>query len=244
MAVNVFSTGATNENYSRTELVDWTNTLCATHFTKIEEMCSGVAYCQILDMLFENCVPTKKVKFLAKNEVDYLSNWKVLQNGLKKVGIDKTIPVEKLTKGRFQDNLEFCQWFRKFFEKNHGGDVEYDALAVRGGIQLPINSKPVKPMSKPVRKPVSTKPIVSKAAQNSTAVKNTPVKLSSRKAEIDLLETELCTLKATAEGMENERDFYFRKLRDIETLCQEGQEDAPKLAEKITNILCQDDQEF
>jgi len=45
------------------------------------------------------------------------------------------IPVEKLSKGRFQDNFEFVQWFKKFFDANydlHG----YDAVSSRGGEPL------------------------------------------------------------------------------------------------------------
>lgn len=35
-------------------------------------------------------------------------------------------------KGRFQDNFEFLQWFKKFFDANYQG-TEYDALGMRGG---------------------------------------------------------------------------------------------------------------
>mgnify|MGYP001793807354 CR=1 FL=1 len=44
----------------------------------------------------------------------------------------QVIPVEKLVKGRFQDNFEFLQWFKKFFDANYSGQ-EYDALGARGG---------------------------------------------------------------------------------------------------------------
>ena len=42
--------------------------------------------------------------------------------------------MEKLIKGRFQDNFEFCQWFKKFFDANYAGN-EYDALGMRGNVQ-------------------------------------------------------------------------------------------------------------
>jgi len=43
--------------------------------------------------------------------------------------------VEKLVKGRFQDNFEFVQWFKKFFDANYDGR-EYDPVSARGGESL------------------------------------------------------------------------------------------------------------
>lgn len=43
------------------------------------------------------------------------------------------VPIDRLTKGRFQDNFEFLQWFKKFFDANYSGNEGYDALAMRGG---------------------------------------------------------------------------------------------------------------
>lgn len=48
---------------------------------------------------------------------------------------EQIIAVDKLIKGRFQDNFEFLQWFKKFFDANYDGR-EYDPLAIRGGIKL------------------------------------------------------------------------------------------------------------
>ena len=42
------------------------------------------------------------------------------------------IPVERLVKGKFQDNFEFVQWFKRFFDANYQGQ-DYDPLAARGG---------------------------------------------------------------------------------------------------------------
>lgn len=49
--------------------------------------------------------------------------------------IFQVIPVDKLIKGRFQDNFEFLQWFKKFFDANYDGR-EYDGLEARGGILI------------------------------------------------------------------------------------------------------------
>lgn len=43
------------------------------------------------------------------------------------------VPIDRLVKGRFQDNFEFLQWFKKFFDANNAGTESYDALAMRGG---------------------------------------------------------------------------------------------------------------
>lgn len=40
-----------------------------------------------------------------------------------------------MIKAKYQDNLEFCQWLKAFFEKNYSGEP-YDALNRRGGKDL------------------------------------------------------------------------------------------------------------
>lgn len=40
------------------------------------------------------------------------------------------IPVERLMKCKFQDNLEFMQWIKRFWDQNFPGG-EYDAVARR-----------------------------------------------------------------------------------------------------------------
>lgn len=47
--------------------------------------------------------------------------------------------MDKLIKGRFQDNFEFLQWFKKFFDANYDGR-EYDPLEARFGIPLGAGS--------------------------------------------------------------------------------------------------------
>lgn len=45
------------------------------------------------------------------------------------------MPIDKLVKGRFQDNFEFLQWFKKFFDANYQGTT-YDPLNMRSGEAL------------------------------------------------------------------------------------------------------------
>lgn len=39
------------------------------------------------------------------------------------------------------------------------------------------------------------------------------------------------------DGLEKERDFYFGKLRDIEVICQEMEEQNSPIVQKILDIL-------
>ncbi|XP_017839425.1 microtubule-associated protein RP/EB family member 1 isoform X2 [Drosophila busckii] len=135
MAVNVYSTNVTSENLSRHDMLAWVNDCLQSQFSKIEELCTGAAYCQFMDMLFPNSVPVKRVKFRTNLEHEYIQNFKILQAGFKKMSVDKIIPVDKLIKGRFQDNFEFLQWFKKFFDANYDGR-DYDPLVARAGIKL------------------------------------------------------------------------------------------------------------
>jgi len=139
MAVNVYSTNVTTENLSRHDMLAWVNDCLQAQFGKIEELCTGAAYCQFMDMLFPGSVPMKRVKFRTNLEHEYIQNFKILQAAFKKMLVDKIIPIDKLIKGRFQDNFEFLQWFKKFFDANYDGR-DYDAGGARDGAPMGFGS--------------------------------------------------------------------------------------------------------
>ena len=47
MAVNVYATSSTTENLSRHDMLAWVNDCLTTKYAKIEELCTGAAYCQV-----------------------------------------------------------------------------------------------------------------------------------------------------------------------------------------------------
>ncbi|KAL4680618.1 hypothetical protein H8959_022559 [Pygathrix nigripes] len=155
MAVNVYSTSVTSDNLSRHDMLAWINESLQLNLTKIEQLCSGAAYCQFMDMLFPGSIALKKVKFQAKLEHEYIQNFKILQAGFKRMGVDKIIPVDKLVKGKFQDNFEFVQWFKKFFDANYDGK-DYDPVAARQGQETAVAPSLVAPALNKPKKPLSS----------------------------------------------------------------------------------------
>ncbi|KAL4441708.1 hypothetical protein ABPG74_008705 [Tetrahymena malaccensis] len=120
---------------SKNEILAWINDLLKVNMTLIEQLGSGTMYCQLLDVIYPGQVPLSKVKWTAKLEYDFLHNFKILQQTFDKLQVPKMIPVNKLAKAKYQDNLEFAQWIKAYFdinckEKGRG----YDALKRRGNV--------------------------------------------------------------------------------------------------------------
>ncbi|KAJ7926499.1 calponin homology domain-containing protein [Mycena leptocephala] len=194
---------------SRTELLRWLNELLQLNYTKVEQCGAGGAYLQVLDSIY-NDIPMARVKMGAKHEYEYVANYKIMQNVFKIKKIDKTIPVEKLIKCKMQDNLEFLQWLKRFWDANYGGS-EYDAVGRRKGapgdppatLAGAVGHAPPAPVKTGGPKPVS-------GHRSSTP----------NDAAVQALNGQVRELRAHLEGLETERDFYFEKLRSIEILIQ------------------------
>ena len=85
----MYSTSITQETMSRHDIIAWVNDIVSLNYTKVEQLCSGAAYCQFMDMLFPGCISLKKVKFQAKLEHEYIHNFKLLQASFKRMNVDK-----------------------------------------------------------------------------------------------------------------------------------------------------------
>nr|CAA67697.1 unnamed protein product [Botryllus schlosseri] len=260
MAVNVYSTSVTTENLSRHDLLGWVNRSLDLNLTKVEQLCSGAVYCQFMHMLFDTKINIRKVKWESKLEHEYISNFKILQECFKRVSVDKNVPVERLVKGRFQDNFEFVQWFKKFFDANYKEEcADYDPVAVRGGVGLgasdfkkpgmrssapAMSTKKSAPSSlRSTSKPSHAASGMPRRGQVPAASAASHQELNAVKAELEDTRSENTELQSTVEALEKERDFYFSKLRDIELICQDlDREDGTafsvkELSEKVTEIL-------
>ena len=76
-----------------------------------------------------------RVDWAAKSSHEYVANYKLLQSAFNKNKIRKHVDVDKLIRGKYQDNLEFCQWLKAFFDQTcgmmNGMRENYDPVAVR-----------------------------------------------------------------------------------------------------------------
>lgn len=114
---------------SRSELLAWLNNLLQLNIQRIEECGTGAAYCQIMDSIYLD-IPMHRVRFDVSQEYDYYPNYKILQSCFARHKIEKIVYVEKLVKCRFQDNLEFLQWIKKYWMQ-HKDSNPYDPLQRR-----------------------------------------------------------------------------------------------------------------
>lgn len=189
----------------------------------------------------------RKVKFKTNLEHEYIQNFKLLQASFKKVGVDKNIPVDRLIKGRFQDNFEFVQWFKKFFDANYDGRP-YDPVEARGnssviGTATSGSTSRIANNHKVAARPVNaTKPMTRNVPTSKPIGAATRITGSTGSGDAHRLEeltNQVADLKTTVDGLEKERDFYYGKLRDIEVLCQECEQKHGKsqVVDQILEIL-------
>lgn len=115
----------------RKEILDWINNTLDLNLAKIEDTANGAVACQLLDIMYPGQVPMHKVNWAAKQDFEFVANYKILQNCFSKLNIDRFIDVDRLISGRYMDNLEFMQWFKKFFELSVADKGAYDAFAQR-----------------------------------------------------------------------------------------------------------------
>ncbi|KAL2813153.1 calponin homology domain-containing protein [Aspergillus granulosus] len=211
---------------SRQELLAWLNNLLQLNLTKIEQCGTGAALCQIFDSIFMD-VPMSRVKFNVNSEYAYLQNFKVLQNVFARHQVEKPIPVESLTKCRMQDNLEFLQWTKRYWDQHYpGGD--YDALARRKASGAPPASRAGATSASSARR--GTTPTTAGRARPAAAGGATSAGMAA-------LQAELASNKEAMAGLEKERDFYFAKLRDIELLLQNAIEADPELEKEEDSLV-------
>jgi RP/EB family microtubule-associated protein len=256
----------------RKEIVDFINSTLELRINKVEETASGAVACQLLDIMYPNVVPMNKVDWNAKKDFEFLANYKILQTCFTKLHIDRHIDVDRLITAKYMDNLEFMQWFKRYFELQVADKGDYDCRSRRalgkGGASVPAGSagggvsspptvsssaktggvagsaatKPatlrapktvspaavpkataLKPASAPAKKTssLSTLPPHSSSSGAPGAAEAATRQIAALTKQVDDAVRSGNELRTEMEGLEKERDFYFEKLREIEIMLQE-----------------------
>ncbi len=129
----------------KNEILAWIKATFSIDLKKIENACTGSIYCMIIDAIHPNKVKMHKVNWRAKLEHAYLMNYKISQQAFIDCQIQKNIQVEKLAKGKYQDNLELLQWMKGYFDMKNPMLMDYDPIRRRNGAILEIaNDKQTK----------------------------------------------------------------------------------------------------
>lgn len=207
-----------------------------------------------LSDIFPGSIPMQRVNWEAKSDYEFVQNYKLLQLAFAKNHVKRHVDVEKLIRAKYQDNLEFCQWLKAFFDQSGVHRPDYDAAAVRskgkGGKKSGAffaksasgyNSKPVPAGTRRTTPSTTSRPLRERPTggqANKQTKGNNAVQVQ---ADAKLMK-ENETLTATVQEIERERDFYFQKLRDIEVMMQVHQEkgeegDPDVLIEKVFKVL-------
>lgn len=94
--------------------------------------------------------------------------------------VEKEVPVDRLIKGRFQDNFEFLQWFKKFYDANYRGQAI------------------------PIVKSVSSLTDTTKVEELNKTISDMKLKRHALKKEIDFYAGKLLDIEVLCEEARNE----------------------------------------
>ena len=247
--------------YGRGDLMDWLNGLLGTHYTKLEQLGDGAAFCQVFDALYPGSLRLQKVNFNAVTEPEMIANYKILQECLDRRKIQHDVQVEHLVKCHYMPSLQMLQWVKGFFEENYSGGA-YDGPARRAecGVREPGDKTRGKPpatvkkarvkVSAPPPTTVKKAPVQGRAAPPQSTIRargqrpvgETPAPGSrAQLLEMKKLRDQIEELKKDNQTLLEERNFYFNKLQRVETLCQTKEGD--QFAESILDVLYETDEE-
>lgn len=150
--------------------------------------------------------------------------------------VDRTVPVEALIKCKMQDNLEFLQWTKRYWDQYYPGG-EYDALSRRKASGAPsVPAIGGAPRAAAASAPAARRAPATGGAAGGAPRTRTPGGSGGASAA---LTQENNALKETVSSLERERDFYFAKLRDIEVLIQQAMDAEPDLERDENGLLKQ-----
>jgi len=213
----------------RQQLLSFFNDLLDLQLTKIEQTATGAVACQIAEYIFPGSIPLSRVNWEARSDYEFVANYKLLQASFAKNNVQRFVDVPKLIRAKYQDNLEFCQWLKAFYDQSGAHREGYDAIAVRakgkGGKKYndSMNKVSIKSgSSKPKR---STYPVKSRSStrqQRPTGETKTPLQASenqSRPVHSNKLSKGATSTKASVDTqLVNKNAELESRVSELETI--------------------------
>jgi RP/EB family microtubule-associated protein len=197
--------------------------------TRIEQLGSGAVYCNLIDAMFPGRVAMQRVNWHARNEWEFIGNYKILQQAFAKCKIQKHIDIEKLSKCKYQDNLEFIQWLKRYFDLHNKNPLaHYDPADARKNAQVDLSFVDIRnPLKRePAREKESSKNIRKSRSPYDNVkskVNNRSLTLGKPARESQYFQEKLSKIKEVLRNGKKESD----KLNRIQEIMEEIEEDLP-----------------
>ena len=160
-----------------------------------------------------------KVNWSAKMSHEYVGNYKLLQKAFTKNKVQRYVDVDKLIRGKYQDNLEFCQWLKAFWDMQNGagGRENYDPIAVRakgkGGKTVATGASSGSRVRAPVRSSSSLSsgrsvnaPVVGKARIGSSASSSSSTRPATSRSPRRVVSSSATSTTSTARSARKENN--------------------------------------
>ena len=234
----------------RLELLAWINEILETDYPKVEMLCDGVGYAQILDAVQPKSIQIFKLNLNPKGENDNLRNLKLIEDCLHKLKFYHKMEPAKLSKGRFSDNVEFLQWLHQYANKTKPNlSSEYNGFDRRLAIYKRQHRIPEDESNFPLNilphlipnRPMNLEKFNTKSDLNGQRLAQLRDLVASLEQELTNQVMNYRLLQEDISQVEEERNFYFNKLRQIELLMQNEEAET---ASTIMEIISQTPEEF
>merc|ERR1712028_39965 len=229
------------------EILGWANDVLDTNLGDVAgHVGDAAAYCQLLHSVNRKAVNLKNVKFDARDDYGFNINYQILQKAFKLQKIDKVIRPDALMRGKPLDNLEFIQWLKHYCTNSSSGDG-YCGQAEREKWHPNLGKKDKRWAGSgkassgggaDVAAPAAArKPAAPSRAAGGNASAASSAELQSAKDSLAEQTQMTEDLQLNVDALEKERDFYFGKLREIELLCQEREDDDMQDNEPLSTLV-------
>jgi RP/EB family microtubule-associated protein len=197
--------------------------------TRIEQLGSGAVYCNLIDAMFPGRVAMQRVSWHARNEWEFIGNYKILQQAFAKCKIQKHIDIEKLSKCKYQDNLEFIQWLKRYFDLHNKNELaNYDPAAARKNVQVDLSFVEI-------RNPLKRE----KEAAKEDSSKN----IRKSKSPYDNVKPKINNRSLTLGKPQRESQYFLEKLSKIKEILKNGKKEGDKL-NRIQEIMEEIDEDL